>query len=93
MRGRGADPLVAAGAALGSGLTGVPAGLLDGDDNSMYAAMAGLELSGSEFAVDTTAIQARMSDTCAEGNAIYVIKDDGRQSARAKAEAQVTSSQ
>jgi hypothetical protein len=66
-----------AGGAPWSGLSGVPANLVDGDDDTTYAAGAGLGLSDHTFSVDTTTIQARVSDECASGNAIRVIHADG----------------
>jgi hypothetical protein len=60
-----------------SGLTDVPAGLVDGDDDTTYSAGDGLTLSGTTFSADTTTIQARVSDECASGNAIRVIHADG----------------
>jgi len=59
-------------------LTGVPAGFADGtDDGTTYAAGAGLALAGSTFSVDTSAIQARISGTCAPGQSIRAIGADG----------------
>ncbi len=48
-----------------------------GSGGSSYTAGAGLLLSGTEFAVDTTAMQARVADTCAAGQAIRAISSTG----------------
>jgi hypothetical protein len=60
-----------------SGLTGVPAGLDDGDDDTTYSAGLGLELSDTQFSVDTGTIQQRVADTCPAGSSIRVIHADG----------------
>jgi len=60
------------------GLTGVPSGFADGtDNNTTYTAGTGLTLAGSQFSVNTTVIQARVSSTCTAGNAIRVINANG----------------
>ncbi len=59
-------------------LTGVPAGFADGtDDGNTYAAGTGLSLAGNTFSVDSSVVQARISGTCAPGQAIRAIGADG----------------
>lgn len=61
-----------------SGLIGIPAGFADGvDDNTLYSAGFGLTLSGEEFSVDTSLIQARVKQSCSDGSAIRIINQDG----------------
>jgi len=47
------------------------------DDDTTYSAGAGLDLTGATFSVDTSAIQARVSSTCAVGSAVREINADG----------------
>jgi len=58
-------------------LTGVPAGLDDGDDDTTYSAGTGLDLVGTTFNADTAYLQRRVSGTCGTGNAIRVVNADG----------------
>jgi hypothetical protein len=60
-----------------SGLTGVPAGLADGDDNTTYSAGFGLALTGTSFSVLTSAVQSRVTGTCSAGSSIRAIAADG----------------
>ena len=61
-----------------SGLTGVPAGFADGvDDGSSYIAGEGLTLSGTQFSVNTSLIQARVGEACPNGSAIRAVNHDG----------------
>jgi hypothetical protein len=60
------------------GLSGVPADFADGADaDTTYTAGTGLTLTGSEFSVNTSLIQARVGGECSSGNAIRVIHADG----------------
>lgn len=47
------------------------------DEDTQYTAGMGLMLTGKQFAVDTTTIQARVVGTCASGSAVRVINADG----------------
>ena len=59
-------------------VTGVPAGLRDGDDvGPSYAAGEGVTLTGTTIAVDRASTQARVSGACAAGSAIRAIDADG----------------
>jgi hypothetical protein len=60
-----------------SGLEGVPADLLDGDQDTTYTTGAGLVLEGTEFRVNRGEVQWRVSQTCAAGNSIRAIDVDG----------------
>lgn len=59
------------------GLNNVPPDLADGDDDTTYSAGSGLTLTGTQFSVDTSTIQARVSGNCAVGQAIQAILADG----------------
>jgi hypothetical protein len=62
-----------------SGVTGVPAGLADGTDNdTQYIAGTGLTLTGQQFSIDTTAVQARVSGVCPAGSSIRSIDAAGQ---------------
>ncbi len=61
-----------------SGLTGVPASFADGIDNdTTYSAGTGLTLSGTQFNVDMTTIQARVTGNCTVGRSIRAINATG----------------
>lgn len=60
-----------------SALSGVPPGLADGDQDTTYAAGAGLALSGTVMSIDPTATQRRVVGTCAAGSSMRAIGVDG----------------
>ena len=60
-----------------AGLEGVPADLLDGDQDTTYTPGAGLVLEETEFRVNRGEVQWRVSQTCAAGNSIRAIDVDG----------------
>ena len=62
-----------------SGLSSVPTGLDDGDDDTdtTYTSGTGLELVGTEFNVMTDTIQTRVNWYCAAGQSIRIIAADG----------------
>ncbi len=47
------------------------------DQDTTYTAGSGLALSGTTFSADTSAVQARVSDTCASGSSIRAIDING----------------
>jgi hypothetical protein len=58
-------------------LGGLPASLLDGDDDTLYSAGAGLSLDGTVFGVDTAVMQRRVTGACEPGASIRAIAGDG----------------
>lgn len=58
-------------------LASVPSGLGDGDNDTTYTAGSGLNLVGTQFSVNTSAIQARVGSTCGVGSSIRAINADG----------------
>ena len=60
-----------------SGLSGVPAGLEDGDNDTLFSAGTGLNLSSGIFSANTAYLQRLVSGTCLPGQAIRVVNSDG----------------
>ncbi|MBW2463435.1 MAG: hypothetical protein JRH11_17425 [Deltaproteobacteria bacterium] len=67
----------ALGAPAWSAITGVPAGLSDGDDDTTYSAGAGVTLTGTTFSVNTAGLQSRVTGVCAVGSSIRAIAAGG----------------
>lgn len=59
------------------GITGIPAEIADGDDDTTYNAGFGLTLTGAQFDVLTDTIQQRVDGGCEPGQAIRNIAADG----------------
>lgn len=47
------------------------------DDDTTYSAGDGLDLTGTTFSVDTSAIQSRVDGACSVGSAVRVVNSDG----------------
>jgi hypothetical protein len=60
-----------------SGLAGVPADLLDGDDDTTYLPGTGLSLEGTTFSADPAYLQRRVTGSCSSSQAIRVVHEDG----------------
>jgi hypothetical protein len=60
-----------------SGVAGVPQDLRDGDQDTQYTAGEGLTLSDTQFSVDKTVVQRRVTGTCGAGSSIRIINEDG----------------
>jgi hypothetical protein len=60
-----------------SGLVGVPGDIADGDDDTTYTDGFGLDLTGNQFSVVTSTVQARVGGGCALGSTIRAINADG----------------
>ena len=58
-------------------ITGVPADVADGDNDTTYEAGAGLSLVGTVFGVDFAAVQARIAGTCAPDTFVTGVAEDG----------------
>lgn len=61
-----------------NGITDLPEGFADGMDNdTLYTAGNGLNLSGHQFSIDANQVQSRVVGICAEGSSIRAINTDG----------------
>ena len=67
-----------AGAVPFAGVTGVPAGLADGDDvGPSYTAGTGIAITGTTISANPSAVQTRVGGTCPAGQSIRAIAADG----------------
>ncbi|MEK6606440.1 MAG: hypothetical protein AABZ30_02160, partial [Myxococcota bacterium] len=86
----GLSPITVTGTSIGLSTTGCGDGELwkydpagggswscSADQDTTYEAGSGLTLLGTTFSVNTTAIQTRVTDACASGEAIRVVNGDG----------------
>jgi hypothetical protein len=55
----------------------VGAVVCEADDDTIYSAGKGLSLTGTTFSVDTSTVQQRVTDSCASGQAVRLIDEDG----------------
>ncbi len=58
-------------------VSGLPADLSDGDADTTYTAGFGLTLAGTEFGLDASTVQARVTGTCGAGEAVARVNADG----------------
>lgn len=59
------------------GLSGVPVGLDDGDDDTLYSGENGVVLTGNRFSIDFDVVQARVTQSCNGNSSIRSIAVDG----------------
>jgi hypothetical protein len=58
-------------------LTGVPADLLDGDQDTTYSAGTGISINNSTIEADFSAVQSRIDASCPVGQSIQAVDADG----------------
>ena len=60
-----------------SDIVSPPAGLADGDDDTLYSAGDGIALNGTSFSIDPAYAQRRLVGSCSPGSSIRAVEEDG----------------